>query len=551
MSIMDRRHVIAACLLLLTVMSAGVVSAQNVPSQMNTALQQLSSLVGQPVTLGDLDSYQWVQNVYPDTHLGCEFAVFPAQTGNFVGFEFDLIYNGIPYDIRVSGDSTIVFPCMAEGGMAPAPGIGGGVALSPCPTGYVGFLPPRLRVGGQASIDVGGTPNRLRAGDRLNATQIGMIEPGSIIDILAGPSCEANANGTNVIWWQVRYNGQIGWTAEGLPPDEYFLEPINTLGDVVLPAERGLITAQSLLGLQVLGTIGLQSAVDIDIADEVVVFGGYAGLAAYNLADFTLNETFFTFDTSMQVNSLAVSADGQYAAFGFCDGVVLLYNALLGGNASLETPPQDCVVDLDFSPDGSQLAVASGNLLGSGLGAYLSVYDGTTGDGLTQKPANYIVTRVTYNDDGTLLAYVDEVVHVMDATNFTDVRLLAFEAYNPIGDLRFMPTTTGNPRLLIPEGNTLRLIDLVTGSDVASYAIEGANLIPSDVSFSPDGSLLAVSVVINEGGSLDNPRVDIFSVETGDVIATIPVRANDLEFSPDGTLLMIAEEGFVSLYGIP
>jgi uncharacterized protein YraI len=46
------------------------------------------------------------------------------------------------------------------------------------------------------------------------------IPSGGTFTVLAGPTC---ANGMN--WWQVNYNGTVGWTAEG-DASGYWLEPL-------------------------------------------------------------------------------------------------------------------------------------------------------------------------------------------------------------------------------------------------------------------------------------------------------------------------------------
>jgi hypothetical protein len=84
-----------------------------------------------------------------------------------------------------------------------------------------------LQVGEAARVVPGGSPNRLRDQPGTSATQVGQVPPGSSIDVLAGPVCDAAAS---IIWWQVRFRNVTGWTAEGLYPDNYFLEPLTDVG---------------------------------------------------------------------------------------------------------------------------------------------------------------------------------------------------------------------------------------------------------------------------------------------------------------------------------
>jgi hypothetical protein len=50
---------------------------------------------------------------------------------------------------------------------------------------------------------------------------IGEIPGGASFTIVGGPQCGAEG----WLWWQVNYNGTIGWTAEG-DTTTYWLEPI-------------------------------------------------------------------------------------------------------------------------------------------------------------------------------------------------------------------------------------------------------------------------------------------------------------------------------------
>ncbi|MGQ9909944.1 MAG: SH3 domain-containing protein [Candidatus Flexifilum sp.] len=83
-----------------------------------------------------------------------------------------------------------------------------------------GFLPSRLIVGGTGRVTPG-TPNRLRAQPAISAPPVGTIPGGGTFQVLAGPQCDP----AGIAWWQVNYNGTIGWTAEG-QGSTYFVEPV-------------------------------------------------------------------------------------------------------------------------------------------------------------------------------------------------------------------------------------------------------------------------------------------------------------------------------------
>ena len=93
---------------------------------------------------------------------------------------------------------------------APAPGV------VQCP----GFLPSRLTPGQLARVTPG-DPNNLRALPNVSAAIVGRMPGGAEFMVMQGPVCDA----AGLAWWQVTYNGLIGWTVEG-QGNEYFTEPM-------------------------------------------------------------------------------------------------------------------------------------------------------------------------------------------------------------------------------------------------------------------------------------------------------------------------------------
>ena len=78
---------------------------------------------------------------------------------------------------------------------------------------------PRLTVGAQARVTPG-LPNKVRAEPSMAAAQVGQIPGEGVFSVVGGPQC---ADGYR--WWQVSYNGLVGWTASG-SGGEYWVEPI-------------------------------------------------------------------------------------------------------------------------------------------------------------------------------------------------------------------------------------------------------------------------------------------------------------------------------------
>jgi hypothetical protein len=83
-----------------------------------------------------------------------------------------------------------------------------------------GFVQSRLWPDTYAQVSPG-VANNLRADATTSSAQIGTIPGGGVFAVLDGPVCAEN-----MAWWQVQYQGQIGWTAEG-QGSTYWLVPMS------------------------------------------------------------------------------------------------------------------------------------------------------------------------------------------------------------------------------------------------------------------------------------------------------------------------------------
>lgn len=88
--------------------------------------------------------------------------------------------------------------------------------LSQCP----GFLPSRLVSGGLGAVNnVPYNPQPIYTGATYGGGILGHIPRGGVFSVLSGPVC-----GESTAWWQVNYNGVVGWTSEG-NGSMYYLDP--------------------------------------------------------------------------------------------------------------------------------------------------------------------------------------------------------------------------------------------------------------------------------------------------------------------------------------
>lgn len=106
-----------------------------------------------------------------------------------------------------------------------------------------GALPTRLVVGGQGRVTPG-LPNILRSQPYrgYDSIVLGEIPAGGVFTVIGGPNCF-----DSMYWWQVNYNGMMGWTPEGSPYGVYWTEPVTS--------GSGCMSVPSRLGVGVYGRV--------------------------------------------------------------------------------------------------------------------------------------------------------------------------------------------------------------------------------------------------------------------------------------------------------
>ncbi|HLV35284.1 MAG TPA: SH3 domain-containing protein [Spirillospora sp.] len=86
-------------------------------------------------------------------------------------------------------------------------------------------LPPsHLAVGQEVRVTLSDIARlNLRGEPGLSSPVIGVVQNGNIVTVVDGPACGPD----NIIWWQVDYQGVIGWAAENVD-SFYILAPLDT-----------------------------------------------------------------------------------------------------------------------------------------------------------------------------------------------------------------------------------------------------------------------------------------------------------------------------------
>ncbi len=527
-----RRFVLMLIVIFLIALPA---AAQEAPPQINIALARLSEALGRQISLVDLDRYAFRQDFFTDSALGCPLVAGTALSSPVSAYTFDLTYQEITYNVRVSFDGANAFVC--ENALLTLPTAD---PNSNCPPDFAGYLAPRLRVGGQGRLGTGGTPNRLRTAPSVNAEQIGLIEPGSTVNVIGGPSCEDTSR---IVWWRVAYDNTIGWTAEGQLPNNYFLASVGAAPLGTLPLERSLINTNTINALAPLADAAFSGARAVAFTQngQALLVAGDDGAALYNLLDGS--STVITDDA---VTTAAISADGRSALYATLDNAVYLRDLQAAPDAepALISPQGDVVNALAFGADGGTYAIGRGDPVLSPVSRpaiELFVTGQLPQVTLTEAPVRALAFAPPTNPPtGERLAYIDDAVRLL--TFNADPQIVAALAQT---NLTNAAITWFNPNvILFSDGAALRAENISTRitQTYSGDATEAALA----ASVNRDETLIAA--LLTTGGQA---RLAIFFAETGDLLfAESYADAVAIAFSPDGTLIALAGANGVTLIGV-
>ncbi len=405
-----------------------------------------------------------------------------------------------------------------------------------CPADFAGYLPPRLQADDPARVSPGGDPNRLREQPSRSSAQIGTAAPGSWLEVLAGPACDPV---DAIIWWQVRAGSVTGWMAEGLPPDDYFIEPTRLSGP-------GVLTPENVAELAPIATFPFGARTIFFTADmtQLALSNDYS-TAVYNLADLTLSETLL----GVSINDSGVcclSRDGRYFI-------------RRGAGAQLIDVLNQQVVDLPGDVEGaSDIVIRGGDsplviaAVGEGYGSE------STPQLMLIEPlsTDVILMQDSPNNFGSWLGLNLEETAV--AVTGNELRLYTWPADDPLrpgrwqplagfgsSDVAFRPGPTGEiavggVSLFNPADGSRRDFPITRG-DIAAR-----------IAFHPNGDLLAVVTRELEGSFGGDPRFHLYDLEAGSLLLESDQYVGGFAFSPDGRLLAVSDrDGTSWLLGVP
>ena len=386
-----------------------------------------------------------------------------------------------------------------------------------------GFLPSRLVIGQQGRVTPG-DPNNVRDAPTSSGERTGQIPGSGVFMILDGPIC---ADG--FAWWQVEYDGLIGWTVEG-SGETYWLEPTEPTRSVTL--SENAISKDDLSRLQ---------PRELDFTDLT----DFAWSPDSRWGAFYENDGIWVKDYStpeigatLLIRSNQVSGIHREAA-GFTYNNLLAY--IQGSSVEFVRPDTGdfqfqlrtgYVNDFVISADGRLMVTLDiHNIQLWDIEQQVQRFAWNTEDD------NYF-RAIAINADNSLLAAAVDTGQVMlwDTHNGSLLRTLHLNDYgNPdeyVYNLAFSPSGS---HLAGASGRQVALWDLPTGRKLAS--LKGRN----QVIYSPDGSLLFTVHPYDVPNRAWDQRGDIliYDSQTGIHLATLDVSANyssgNLIFKPDGT----------------
>ena len=490
-----------------------------------------------------IQDWEWSFEVYPDTGIGCPQAFPGGVTATPTrAYRYMILYNGVEYEYRQNADRTGLFLCTQNGREEAFQGVTN--AAVQCPT------IPRLIVGQPARVtDENGVPNNIRDGAGRSNNKIGEIPAGAMFTVMGGPTCTAD-----LVWWQINYNGVVGWTAEG-DAEDYFVEPIRPLSYPTAQAVTPLNAAQLVqLGSQNLtfAPLSMDYAPLLDYMafarpDGVGLYSAAApisvpGQTGFNitLVEFNPNATMIAaaeYNSSTDVSQVRVwTINPGNPAPTFTIKWVMPNPGRLAG-------------DLEFSPNGQRLAVSNSN----GTNNIVQIYDVANGSTLSTLTHTGYPHALSFNTDGTRLAVAttDAKIHIWDMSSFTEVQTLTgINPNNVTGGQHHVVYHPVLPQLAYGgNANQIQLWDTTTGTVSRTLNLPDNGYTPYDLAYISSGNVLFVTAGIE---ILGQGKLYAFDPATGTLLFSTPIYSLMIDAASNNLLHVIdSSTNTWSVWGVP
>jgi hypothetical protein len=536
----------------------GSVAAQGAPEQINDALADLNTRLGRNLTLNDIN-WRWSQAGYDEACPDGGDAFINRPAG---GYQFLFFVDGDVYDYRVSVDRSLVLLCSVTPEVSETPTGAEATAepgepafsnrLCPTPPADISYIQTRLTTGIQARV-LPGLPNRLRAEPSTQATQIGEIPGGAVFTVTNGPTCDVEG----YVWWEVNYDGSVGFTAEGRTDLGYLIEPLPPLAlptgmAPITPDDFAILSEVTRLQGNFAAGLAWSQETETDGPPYLLTLGdiGSEGVWVYAFNDLTATPRIVSGEVLL--TDVAIGADPDLALVGSENGGVRFWD--IGDGASLveraflqghDSP----ITAVAFKGDGSLVASSGGRAYlredqGDNLYA-ISLWNVDTVSLVgARRGHTESVTGLAFTPDGTTLisGSLDGAIRFWPAIEANAEATVVIEVGSPVRALALSPD--GSRVAAGLEDGTVVVWDAGTQQEV--LRLEGHTAAVNAVTFSPDGTLLASGgedaavIVWDLTGAAEEPAV--LSGHTGAV--------DSVTFSPDGAFVVsLGTDNTIRIWG--
>jgi WD40 repeat protein len=392
------------------------------------------------------------------------------------------------------------------------------------------YLIPRLLIGADATVNPG-PANNVRDLPSRDGNLLFQVAAGESLTVLEGPTCTEG-----IVWWQIEYDGQTGWTAESaggetfisrtlpqIPLPDFNLFPLpRTEADVVLAGGAASYLHFSGGGVLIVAPNGAPNLVDLWDIDTQTRF------------DMVFDHDATPVSPDSDVIYYSESADESVIATGDKAGRVFVWDASLSplGNVASETL-DGYLPTFATDPDFTEIAVggcfeeASAGECSLGGAQVFEIATQALLYELGGHPA--AITAIAYSADGSIVATAaaDGSLYIWDIVAGD----LAYEiqtSLNSISDIDFAPDDS-----VTVGGCVGVLVDCRIGVAEVYSAITGELLLQipahagaiTSVDVDTDGARLATA------GS--DGVVRIWQLSDGAILDTLAFDAQVVKFVPN------------------
>ena len=532
------------CVAVMGLSLAAPARAQGAPTQIDAALLDLSARLGQSISLANLTNWRWEQKLFADSALGC--AMVRGSGGSALGYRFELTYNAIVYDYRVSADNAIVIFCGEVTGEASAAATETQYSNRLCGENATDgpYMRSSVVFGIEAEV-IQGFLN-LRAQPSISGQTLLQIPAGQPFEVSAGPDC---AEG--FVWWLVNVNGQTGYVAEA-GDGAIFLRPSAPLP---LPSREILNTRlaswlQELSRVQ--GNFHHQHVWSSDGAHLALPGArGSDSIWLYDLRNQRLRPQLLTFDDGL--STLQFRPNRPQILFGSASGALHLWQ-LDPGAESLYVEQlylnahAGAVSALAFSADGGRFvsagAEAYSHLSGERQWAAIVWDMATVAQQALLSGHQGLVRAIAFSPDGATLATGadDGTLRFWDADSGASLDTIDIEAA-----IAAIDWSKDGKRIAVAvarSANNLQVVDAETRTIALRMQAPAATV--TSLAFDQSGAMLAVGA--SEG------QLSIWDAKSYELLATRETGAgvHAVSFSPDSSLVVVSlDRHALAFYGVP